>query len=440
MPKDKPIADQEAEQAVLGGILVSPDKLHEIIELIRPEDFYREAHGRIYQAMLDLSETDTPIDLVSVSAHLKDKGHMEAIGGPSFLAGLSEQVGFAANTKHYAQIIHDKSTLRRLFNAALNIQKDCVNSTGIETISVIEKAQERLAEIAGGAKGKGGKNITKRIRAYAEVTEGNIEVTTMYKSLALVTIGNKKAALMALKRLVEEGLLAKIKPGLYRLIEKDAIRLKLSEAKNMGNEWNIKYPFGWERYFITFPKTVIVVSGVPDAGKTAMLLNIANMNKHLSPIYYWTSEMGELELFDRASGFEDFNETEWDEKIICHERSEKFADVVSLYPNAIHIIDNLELSGDQFKEVAGLIDAIWRSLKKGIVLIGLHKDPGREYPQGATGAVKRARLWIDLVPKKGGGNIASIEKIKNWRDKRTNIKGKKFEFSLVNGCKIVEWE
>jgi len=267
MPKDKPIADQAAEQAVLGAILVAPDKLHEIIELIRPEDFYREAHGKIFQAMLDLSETDTPIDLVSVSAHLKDKGHMEAIGGSGFLAGLSEQVGFATNIKHYAQIIHDKSTLRRLYNAALNIQKDCVNSPGLETQEVLERAQNSLNELIGGARGKRKKNITELVGELIVTSDGLLMTSDVHLELGVTSRDLKKQVNEAMRRFAEQGKLTPCgdKRGCYRIV-KESEEIDWLSA-DINNIYPIKWPFELEKYVTIYPGNIIVVAGEKGSGK-----------------------------------------------------------------------------------------------------------------------------------------------------------------------------
>ncbi len=440
MPDYKPPASLESEQTVLGIILLYPEKLQEIIEIIRPEDFYRTDHAMIYQAMLDLLEADFPVDLVTLYSHLKEKGQIEKVGGQKFLAGLSGNAGPSGSFKHHVQTVHDKSTLRRLMDAALTIAKDCQNEHRENVLEIVEKAQLRITEIKDGAKFKGGKNITKRVRAYMEVTEGNAEVTKLYEKLGLVTEGNKKAALMALHRMVDMGVCAKVRPGIYRKITEEVIRLRLSEAPKMGGGIDMRYPFGLEKWYVTFPKTIVLVGGEPDAGKTAILLNIARMNFHLAPIYYWSSEMGLPELEDRVANFEDYDPAEWDEKVKFHEQSENFADVVRLYPDAIHIIDNLELD-DEFYRVGGLINDIWKALGKGVAIIGLHKDPGKSWALGGMGSAKRPRLYFTLEPKKDyTGSIMQGRKIKNWRDKLTNIKGKTFEFKLIRGCKILEWE
>jgi replicative DNA helicase len=143
----QPPADQEAEQSVLGAILVRPEVLDRVIDLLRPEDFYREAHGRIFRAMLDLYGKSEPVDLVTVCAMLRQRGQLEGVGGDVFLAGLSEQVGFATNAKYYARIVKDKATLRRTLDACQEIAGAClapVDNVG----EFLDTAEQRIFEVA----------------------------------------------------------------------------------------------------------------------------------------------------------------------------------------------------------------------------------------------------------------------------------------------------
>ena len=128
-----PPANPEAEQSVLGAILVRPEVLDRVADLIEPVDFYREAHGRIFQAMLDLYGRGEPVDLVTVTALLKERGQLEGVGGPVFLAALSEQVGFATNAVSYAGLVHDKSVLRRLLDTTQEIASACFARDGLTT-------------------------------------------------------------------------------------------------------------------------------------------------------------------------------------------------------------------------------------------------------------------------------------------------------------------
>lgn len=108
----------EAEQATLGSLLIDKDAIIKIADRLRPEDFYVEKHGRIYDAMLTLYQKHEPVDIISLSNILEERGQLESTGGRSHLVALSNQVPTAANILQYANIIQKKSTLRRLQSAA----------------------------------------------------------------------------------------------------------------------------------------------------------------------------------------------------------------------------------------------------------------------------------------------------------------------------------
>ncbi|MDP3182463.1 MAG: replicative DNA helicase [Desulfobaccales bacterium] len=142
-----PPANPEAEQSVLGAILVRPEVMDRVADLLTPKDFYREAHSRIYQAILDLYNRREPVDLVSVTALLKERGHLEGVGGPVFLAGLSEQVGFAANADYYARLVHDKAVLRRLLDCSQEIAGACL--APVENVEeFLDWAEHQVFQIA----------------------------------------------------------------------------------------------------------------------------------------------------------------------------------------------------------------------------------------------------------------------------------------------------
>jgi replicative DNA helicase len=121
-----PPANLEAEQSVLGAILLRAQALDQVADLLTPEDFYRSAHGHIFQAMLDLWSRAEPVDLVTVTALLRERGRLEEVGGPVFLAALSEHVGTAANAIYYARLVHEKAVLRRLLECSQNIAQACL--------------------------------------------------------------------------------------------------------------------------------------------------------------------------------------------------------------------------------------------------------------------------------------------------------------------------
>lgn len=121
-----PPANLEAEQSVLGAVLLRAQALDQVADLLTPEDFYRPGHGHIFQAMLDLWSRGEPVDLVTVTALLKERGRLEEVGGPVFLAALSEHVGTAANAAYYARLVHEKAVLRRLLERSQYISQACL--------------------------------------------------------------------------------------------------------------------------------------------------------------------------------------------------------------------------------------------------------------------------------------------------------------------------
>ena len=112
-----PPQDLNAEQSVLGAILIDPTALARVLQLLDPSDFYRENHGRIYAACVSLFGDSEPIDNVTVAARLEQQGVLERIGGRAQLALLQESVPTAANVEHYARIVKAKSYKRKLISA-----------------------------------------------------------------------------------------------------------------------------------------------------------------------------------------------------------------------------------------------------------------------------------------------------------------------------------
>lgn len=116
-----PPQNLEAEKSVLGGFLLSNEALTRASDLVKPEDFYRGAHQIIFTVMRDLHERGEPVDLLTLSETLNRRGMMEQAGGPAYLVELTEAVPTAANTEHYARIVAEKSTLRKLIDVTTQI-------------------------------------------------------------------------------------------------------------------------------------------------------------------------------------------------------------------------------------------------------------------------------------------------------------------------------
>jgi replicative DNA helicase len=108
----------DAEKSTLGSMLLDRDAIAKVIEILKPKDFYREAHTIIFNAINRLFDKGEPVDLVTVSEELKETGHLEAVGGASYITSLVNSVPTAANVEHYAKIVEEKAILRRLIKTA----------------------------------------------------------------------------------------------------------------------------------------------------------------------------------------------------------------------------------------------------------------------------------------------------------------------------------
>ncbi len=174
-----PPNNPEAEQSTLGAILINPEVLPRVAEILAPSDFYRQAHGCIFQAMLDVGKEGQPAELVTVSALLKDRGQLESVGGQMFLVDLSEQVGFAANAEHYARTVLDKARLRRVKAAAEEIARAAAGQVG-NVSKFLENAETRLLEVTQGIKGNGLKRCGEAVLEISEFLKTSVAPRKIY--------------------------------------------------------------------------------------------------------------------------------------------------------------------------------------------------------------------------------------------------------------------
>ncbi|MER5866130.1 replicative DNA helicase [Kitasatospora sp. NPDC002040] len=116
-----PPQDLAAEQSVLGGMMLSKDAIGDVIELLKPRDYYRPAHELIHSAIVDLYAKGEPADPITVAAELTKRGELARAGGPGYLHTLVNTVPTAANAEYYAQIVHERAVLRRLVEAGTRI-------------------------------------------------------------------------------------------------------------------------------------------------------------------------------------------------------------------------------------------------------------------------------------------------------------------------------
>ena len=137
----------EAEQSVLGSLMIDKNAIIKIGDLLSAEDFYKNSHGKIYESMLYLYEHHEPIDLLSLSNRLKDTNELEKIGGHSFLASLANTVPTAANIVHYSKIVSKKAVLRKLIDNASQIIVDAYNEKE-EIEKTLDDAEQKIFSVS----------------------------------------------------------------------------------------------------------------------------------------------------------------------------------------------------------------------------------------------------------------------------------------------------
>jgi len=215
-----PPQNLDAESSVLGGILLENEAVNQVLELLRPEDFYRESHRKVFRAIVELSDRSDPVDLITLSDFLKSRGELEAVGGTAYLASLADFVPTAANISHYARIVREKSILRSLISTATEIAT----------------------------------------RGYEE--QGNVEEFLDSAEKVIFDISEKKikASFVAVGDMIKDTL---------KTVEKLYDRKEMVTGVPTGYNDLDKLTAGLQ------PAELIIVAGRPGMGKTAFALNIA---------------------------------------------------------------------------------------------------------------------------------------------------------------------
>jgi len=139
----------EAERSVLGAILIQNDAYNMAAELLRPEDFYRDAHRRIFDKIIALAERRAAVDFVTLKEELVRAGELDAVGGPAYIASLVDGVPRATNVEYYAKIVKEKSILRNLIGAANTILQDAYEADQ-DAAEILDRAEHSIFQIAEG--------------------------------------------------------------------------------------------------------------------------------------------------------------------------------------------------------------------------------------------------------------------------------------------------
>lgn len=137
----------DAEKAILGSIMLRPGAIHEINDIISSDSFYATKHSQIYKIMLDLSSKGEPIDILSVSHKLQEKGLLDQIGGSSYLSELTNSVPASTNIKYYGDVVNKKSILRKIIEAGDHISELGFSEDVEDVFDILDQAEKRMMGI-----------------------------------------------------------------------------------------------------------------------------------------------------------------------------------------------------------------------------------------------------------------------------------------------------
>lgn len=176
-----PPQNLEAEQSVLGAVLLDNKALDDALEHLVPEDFYRETHRDVFRAMVSLFNRNSPIDAITLVDELRTRGSLIAVGGPAYIAELASIVPTALNTPTYARIVRDRSIKRAIASTAVEIASDAYDSTAPDAAEMLDMAEHRIFAIAE-------RGMRKQLRSMPELTRTSLRtLEELYEDKNLIT-------------------------------------------------------------------------------------------------------------------------------------------------------------------------------------------------------------------------------------------------------------
>ena len=137
----------EIEEAVLGALMLERDALSNVIQILKPENFYKDAHQEIYSSIVELFKGSEPVDILTVTNHLRKKGKLESVGGPYYITSLTARINSSANAEYHARIIIEMSIKRELIRISSEIQEDAYEES-TDVFNLLDKAEQGLFDIS----------------------------------------------------------------------------------------------------------------------------------------------------------------------------------------------------------------------------------------------------------------------------------------------------
>ncbi|MFN3918259.1 MAG: replicative DNA helicase [Flavobacteriales bacterium] len=194
----------DLEEAVLGALMLEKNPVNDVIDILKPESFYKDAHQRIYAAIQELFATSEPIDILTVTNKLRQKGELDIVGGPYYISKLTNRVASAANVETHARIISQKFILRELIRISSDTIKMAYDET-TDVFDLLDKAEGDLFTVAEGNIRKNYDSMTSLIRQAVEEIEkaaqnkdGISGIATGFRELDKVTSGWQRSDMVVI--------------------------------------------------------------------------------------------------------------------------------------------------------------------------------------------------------------------------------------------------
>jgi hypothetical protein len=265
--------------------------------------------------------------------------------------------------------------------------------------------------------------MSKKIKETLEQMEDMFRVGDLIEMLPDMTT---EAVRVGVKRLCDDKVIAPVSRGVYRKITQP---VPIDYTSATEEYVPLELPLGLGKLVQVTPASVIIVAGVPNAGKSAFLLNVLRYNMLKYEMDYFSSELNDTRFKIRLNCFEDVEETYIEWKFDAYELNSDYKFFV--HPDRITIIDYLEVY-DEFYKVSKYINDVFRVLKKGVALIAIQKNAATQYGIGGTRSSEKAHLYLTL-----DNNILTIVKAKDWKTHTVNPNNMAIEFKLVQGSRFI---
>jgi hypothetical protein len=255
--------------------------------------------------------------------------------------------------------------------------------------------------------------------------EGYWKVSECNNALQAVSKDEKSGVRTAIRRLVQNKIIIHhpSQAGVYRKIDKEAPIIDYMNAS--GEALGIKLPFQLEDYCLVYPKSIVLVAGEPNAGKSAFMLNVVELNMDKFKTFYFSSEINDHRLKVRLSEF-DRALNSW--TFEPREKCENFADVIE--PEGLNIIDYMEIHENHYL-IGRWLKEVFDKLTTGVAVIAVQRKKGEGYGVGGMATLQKPELVLNI-----GSGEAEIIKCKSFAIPTVNPNGWKIGYKLVSGCKF----